>query len=146
MDATTIAAIRGSRANRAGSLCDCTNCVRSGCQRPVGDEYEILGGIVCQEADQHSQSARRNTRGNRDNGTKQSAGISENRRRPLLVAWMIWPNCAHMLQNRQRYLISAQRTLVLQRTPAVPTSANNSRLQVSEGLMSSELTVRSIRQ
>jgi RNA recognition motif-containing protein len=34
----------------------------------------------CQEADQLLQNARRNTHGNRDNGTRPNAGINENRR------------------------------------------------------------------
>ena len=73
--ATTTVAIQDSRANRAGSFR--THCVRRR-KMLAGDELEIFGG---QEADQHLQSARRNTHGSRDNGTKQSAGINENSRR-----------------------------------------------------------------
>ena len=86
MGATTIAAIHGSRANRVGSFCECIKYVRSGCQMPVADEQRDFRGYLCQEADQHLQSAKKNTHGNRDNGTKQSAGISENRRRLLQAA------------------------------------------------------------
>jgi hypothetical protein len=37
---------------------------------PVGDEPRDTQGYLCQEADQHLPSAKRNTRGNRDNGNK----------------------------------------------------------------------------
>src|SRR5262245_7234568 len=91
-------------------------------------------GYVCQEADQHSQSAKRNTPGNRDNGTKQSAGISENRRRLLQAVWTRWPNCANMPRSKQRFSILAQRTLAPRMSPlAVTTSVSNSCWQVCEG-------------
>src|SRR5215469_1808426 len=84
---------------------------------PVGNEPRESREYLCQQADQHSQSARRNKHGNRDNGTKQSAGISENRRRPLQAARTRWPSCASTLQSRQRSSISAQLTVTAQRSP-----------------------------
>jgi hypothetical protein len=80
VDEMTIAAIPGNRANRAGSFFEMHKCVRSGCQMPVGDKQRNARGEVCQEADQHLQSAKKNTHGNRDNGTRQSAGTNEGRR------------------------------------------------------------------
>ena len=81
---------------------------------------------VCQEADQHLQSAKKNTHGNRDNGTKQSAGINENRSRLLLVAWTKWRNSANMRQSRQRYSILAEKKRKLKRSPLLgTTSASN---------------------
>src|ERR1700739_3976185 len=84
--ATTIAAIHGSRANRAGSFSR-TKYVRSGWEMPGGDKQRDARGYVCQEADQHLQSAKKNRRGSRDNGTKQSEGINGNKRKLLRAAW-----------------------------------------------------------
>ena len=75
MGATTIVAIHDSRANRAGSF-EHTASGDARCSPAMN--WKFLGA---KEADQHLQSARRNTHGSRDNGTKQSAGINENRRR-----------------------------------------------------------------
>src|SRR5215472_15462994 len=93
---------------------------------PVGDELRDSGGYLCQEADQHSQSAKRNTPGSRGSGTKQSAGINESRRRLLQAAWTRWPNCVNMLLSRQPFSIFAQRTVALRMSPPpVTTSVSN---------------------
>jgi hypothetical protein len=74
---------------------------------PVGDKQRVARGYVCQEADQHLQSAKKNTRGSRDDGTKQSEGINGSKRRPLRAAWTRWLNCASTLQSRQRFNLGA---------------------------------------
>jgi hypothetical protein len=124
MEATIIAAIRGNRANRAGSFRG-QMWARSGCEIPVGDHPKDTRGYGCQEADQHLESAKRNKHGNRDNGTKQSAGISANRKRLLPVAWTIWPNSGNMRQSRQRYSILAQKKRRLKTTSLPTTSVSN---------------------
>ena len=85
---------------------------------PVAADHEIPGGRLCQEDDQHSQSAKRNTRDNRNNGTKQSAGISGNKRKALQAELTRWPNCGNTLQSRQRSSILAQMTLAFLRSRA----------------------------
>src|ERR1700740_2225190 len=75
---------------------------------PVGDKQRYARGYICQEADQHLQSAKKNTRVSRDNGTKQSEGINGNKRRLLRAAWTRWLNCASTLQSGQRHSILAR--------------------------------------
>jgi hypothetical protein len=74
---------------------------------PVGDKQRDARGYICQEADQHLQSAKKNTRGSKDDGTKQSEGINGSKRRPLRAAWTRWQNCASTLQSRQRFNLGA---------------------------------------
>src|SRR5215469_2654221 len=94
---------------------------------PVGDEQQYAGGYVCQKADQHLQSAKKNTHGSRDKGTRQSAGTNEGRRSLWKAAWTRWPNCANMLQNRRRYSTLVWRKLKLRRSPpAVAAPASDS--------------------
>ena len=69
---------------------------------PVGDEKQDAGRYLCQEADQHLQSAKKNTHGNRDKGTRKSAGSNEGRRSLWKAVWMRWLNCVNMPQHRQR--------------------------------------------
>ena len=87
---TTLVAFRMHKVFRSG--CQCLSAMNEGFQ-----------GYLCQEADQHLQSARRNTPGNRDNATKKSDGINESRRRRLQAVWTRWPNCGNILQRRRRY-------------------------------------------
>jgi hypothetical protein len=113
--ATTTAGIHGSRANRAGSFFEhnAPGEVRGRAHRQRAENR----GYVCQEADQHLQSARRNRHGNRDNGTRQSAGTSEKKRSLWKAAWMRWPNCANMLLRRRRYSMLVRRKRTLRRSP-----------------------------
>ncbi len=79
------------------------------CRSAINKE---MPGDICQEADQHLQSAKKKTRGSRDNGTKQSERINGSKRSPLRAAWTRWLNCASTLQSRQRFNLGAdERTL-----------------------------------
>src|SRR5215469_13599656 len=99
---------------------------------PVGDEFTVSGGYVCQKAVRHLQSARRNNHGNRDNATKQTAEINESRRGQSQAAWTRWQNCANTPPSRQRYSILAQRTRTLRSIPPpVTTSTGNSSCKVA---------------
>jgi hypothetical protein len=113
---TTIAAIHGSRANRAGSFqvhkvrpARLLNACRPRTKRSRG--------YVCQEADQHLQSAKKNTHGNSDKGTRQNARINESSRSLWKAVWMRWRNCGNMLQNRRRYSTLAQKKLKQSKNP-----------------------------
>jgi hypothetical protein len=93
-----------------------------GCQMPVGDERRDARGYICQETVQHLQSAKKNTCGSRDNGTKQSEGINGSKRRPLRAVWTKWLNCAGTLQSS---LILARMKRTPRRSPLpVITSAS----------------------
>ena len=110
MGATTIAATHGSRANRAGSFFERQSAYDQAAKCLSAISKEIRGDTYSKRPFDIYE-ALRNTRGNRDNGTKQSAGISEKSRNLLPVTWTRWLNCANTLQRRQRYSISAQRNL-----------------------------------
>src|SRR5262249_14290925 len=98
----TTVVIHVSHGNRAGSFFENNHPARF--HDSVGENKECAGGYVCQEADQHLRSARRNTHGNRDKGTRQSAGTSESRRRRWRRGWIRWVNCMTMLAGRQGFL------------------------------------------
>jgi hypothetical protein len=66
----------------------------------VCDKQRYARGYLCQEADQHLQSAKKNTPGSRDNGIKQSEGINGNKRRLLGAAWTRWLKLRPQLQSR----------------------------------------------
>ncbi len=104
MAATTTVAMRVSRANRAGRFfCWRERPAGRAVRLPARSTTNLLGDEVCHEADQRLRSARRNRHGNKDNGTKRSAGASENRRSPWKAAWTKWPSCVNTLQRRPRF-------------------------------------------
>src|SRR5579862_649424 len=105
--------IHGSHANPAGSPFRTQRAGVTCTGRACRATNTMTGGYVCQEADQLLQNARRNRHGNKDKGTRQSAGICESRISPRPTPWMKWPNCANMPQRRRRYSTSVQKTLTL---------------------------------
>ena len=89
---TTIAAIHGNRANRAGSFFECTKFSAQAATCLSVTNNRGTREYVCQEVDQHLQSAKKNTHGNRDKGTRKSAGINESSRSPWKAVSMRWLN------------------------------------------------------
>jgi hypothetical protein len=124
---TTIAAIHGNRANRAGSFSNAQGASDQAAKcLSAMNEGKPKGG-VCQEADQHLQSAKKNTHGNRDKETRQSAGTNEDRTSLSKAAWTRWPNCANMLPHRRSYSTLVRRKLKLRRSQRpVAASASDS--------------------
>lgn len=113
---------------------------------PVGHKQRDARGYICQEADQHLQSAKKNTRGSKDDGTKQSEGINGSKRRPLPAAWTRWLNCASTLQSR-RYSILARMKRTLSRSPLPAiTLASSSYFPGLAGIdaVTGKLTVRNV--
>jgi hypothetical protein len=78
---TTIVAIQGNHANRAGSFFECNVPaeVRGRARRPRTENR----GYVCLEADQLLQSVTRNTPCNRDKGTKAERRHQESRKKAV---------------------------------------------------------------
>ena len=121
--ATTIVAIHVNHANRVGSFLSTERVQAADALPPRTTNAE--GGEVCQEADQHSRSVRRNKHDSRDSGTKQSVGVSENKTNLLQAASTRWPSSANTLQNSQPYSISVQRmrTIRISRTPVTASAS-----------------------
>ena len=78
---------------------------------PVGDKQTDARGYRCQEADQHSQSAKKRTRGSRDNRIKQNERIYGSERRPLRAAWTRSLNCASTLRSRERSILARMKQI-----------------------------------
>ena len=97
------------------------------CQMPVGYKQRDARGFICQRGDQHLRSAKKSTRGSRDNATKQSEGINGNKKRLVQVVWTEWLNCARTLQSRRGHSILARMKPRLSRGPlSAITLASNS--------------------
>jgi len=82
--ATTIAAIRGSRANRAGSFFECTKLVRSGWQMPVVDQQWDAKGermprgrsTFTKRQKEHTRQQRQRDKAERRNQRKQEESVA----------------------------------------------------------------------
>ena len=85
MGAMTIAAIRGSRANRAGSFFECTKLVRSGWKMPVGNKLETQGipmprgrSTFTKRQKEHTRQQRQRDKAERRNQRKQEDTVASN--------------------------------------------------------------------
>ena len=84
MGATTIAAIRGSRANRAGSFFERTKLVRSGWQMPAGDEQRNTIGermpkgrsTFTKRQKEHTRQQRQRDKAERRNQRKEEKAVA----------------------------------------------------------------------
>src|ERR1700745_585423 len=96
-----IVATRVNLANHAGRILFNEKSGNPRSTLPVRHDNKLFGRQICHEADPRLRSARKNRPGNRNNGTRQSAGTSENRKSPSKVASTRWPSCANTRQPRQ---------------------------------------------
>ena len=133
MGATTIAGMHVNRGSRAGSSLGNGTVLRAGSHLPLQPLKKNKLEAVCHEADQRLRNAKRNKPGNRDNGTKRSAGASENKKNPPKAASMRWPNYTNTRRLRPLYLILVRKNHDLVRKPplAAKTKSNHKPHEVS---------------
>jgi hypothetical protein len=116
-----IVATRVSPANRAGSLLVRRNLPGT---LPARRSRIQLGDYACHEADQRLRNVRKNIHGNRDSGTKLSAGTSGSRKNQPKAVWMRCRNCVSTRKLKQRYSTSTPTNTIrrrnLRRTAEAP--------------------------
>src|SRR5438132_618633 len=107
VDPITILATRASPASHAGICSPPAWKSPDAAYWPARDQQGHREDCVCQEADRHLPSARKNKRVSRNNAIKPSAGTSGSRRKPK-AAWTRCANCVSTPKHRQRFSASAR--------------------------------------